>query len=634
MLAKPLLPRPPASLALLAAVGLAMVAVSGLEAKPYAFMSSDEVRPGMRGKGITVFQGTKRDEFDVEILGVMKNTWPKGDMILARLDGGPLVGSGLISGMSGSPIYVEGKLLGAVAYGWGFAKQPLCGITPIRQMLADSGTGGAKPGAHPGAPAGSWSSWDLRRALGWPVEQSLPIPFLRGFGRPNPTRHASRFPRPPETPARSFRGVPGDLRPIATPVMISSVDTRLLTAMRPFFDRFNMVPVQAGSVSPAKGLDVELRPGSAVGIQLIGGDMDMTAVGTVTYRDGDHILAFGHPFVSAGPVQLPMSAAYVHTVVSSSRWSFKLAGGTRVVGRFEQDRPFAMSGRIGKFAPTIPCEVTVTRDQGRRTFNYRYSLVNHKSWSGYLAMIAIASSLFRTEKMEGDMMVEVDMRVGVADRPLPVHVRNQFFNDGWLIWQLMDLGSYVQILQNNPFATATLKSISLKINVSQVRRTASIKSVRVERMFVKPGHKVTVTALLKPFQAPKPIPRRFEFTVPRYVRPGTPITITISNSWTSMMIEYSRAPGKFRPETFEQLVALIERQEPNKNLVLRAAIPEIGLTTHGAAMPDLPGSVLSILANATQTGAEPMLGEIVQRMPTEWIIYGGQAITIFVDKED
>src|SRR5499433_1935176 len=295
------------------AILLISVSSLTLPAQTSQFMSVDEVRPGMKGYGKTVFQGTKIEQFEVELLGVLKNFAPKQDMILARLSGGPLARTGVIAGMSGSPVYIDGKLLGAVAFSFPYATEPIAGLQPIQQVLglldqtnvappkqiaqgpADgSGSGGVLLSESPTA----FVYNQLQKvAEGTPLHQLLlPQSLLSGgFGGTSAPNAAA-------------------LTRIQTPLFVSGATPAALQQFAPFFSAFGFTPVQGGGGGSAQNLGAtpsKLEPGASVNVELIRGDLSWSANGTVTYVDGNKVYAFGHPNLTAGPTDVPMSAGYV-----------------------------------------------------------------------------------------------------------------------------------------------------------------------------------------------------------------------------------------------------------------------------------------------------------------------------------
>ncbi|MFN3467658.1 MAG: SpoIVB peptidase S55 domain-containing protein, partial [Candidatus Brocadiales bacterium] len=334
------------------------------------FLNVDELRPGMKGYGKTVFFGDRILVFDVEILGVLKNWETKNDMILVKLSGGPLEKTGVISGMSGSPVYVEDKVIGAVSYGWGFAKEAIAGVTPIKEMLKvlEAGEAGARRelGAAPDkdAPLGTWESpLEPQEIHQGQMKETL----ASTLGGPQPKADVTL-----------------KMVPIKTPLVVSGFDQRVLKEMSEGLEKYGLFPVQGGGGSAPGGADTamglplaeggqalnqdgsgqvletgKMVPGAAIATILAIGDINASAVGTLTYRSGDNFLAFGHPFIQAGKTDIPMAGAHVHAVIPIQSTSLKLASPTRILGKIFQDSKSALAGTLGRFSTMIPCTIKV-----------------------------------------------------------------------------------------------------------------------------------------------------------------------------------------------------------------------------------------------------------------------------------
>ena len=307
------------------------------------FFPVDELRAGMRGVGKTVFLGTTIEEFQVEIIGVLKNSSPKQDMVLARLSGGPLAETGVMQGMSGSPVYIDGRLLGAVAFGFVSSLEPIAGIQPIAQMVnildQSAGTSVASVGALPPEGVRAFMSRVMTGLrLGDSIERHLLPPSWTAW---SPV-------------AASIETTPG-LQPIRTPLAISGVSSLAVREFSNVFEAFGFTSVQGGGSGSAASLagaeDNEILPGASINAELVRGDISVSANGTVTYVDGDKVYAFGHPFQSTGPTDLPMSKGYVLSLVPNRNTSFKLAVPLEVVGNFDAgpiDRDIRPDWRLGK----------------------------------------------------------------------------------------------------------------------------------------------------------------------------------------------------------------------------------------------------------------------------------------------
>ena len=265
-------------LSLMVVLGLGGVVLAAVPTMPF-----DEVQPGMTGTGRTVFAGTEISTFQVEILGKLPNIGPDQNLILARCSGGPLAETGVLSGMSGSPVFIDGRLIGAVAYSWGFSKEAIAGITPIEEMLAISELSAPAPSARNGG-------LQVDRALLAPMTNA---DSLRTFFEKDLWPVLGRG--------------PGTLA-LSVPLSIAGIGAAGLARVAPGLERAGFTPVQSGSYGRSAAQPPPLEPGSPIGVQLVRGDLEMTATGTVTWVDGDRVLAFGHPLFGLGPIDLPLTA--------------------------------------------------------------------------------------------------------------------------------------------------------------------------------------------------------------------------------------------------------------------------------------------------------------------------------------
>ena len=385
------------------------------------FMSVDEVRPGMKGIARTVFQGTKIDEFEVELLGVLKNFAPKQDMILARLSGGPLSHTGVIAGMSGSPVYVDGKLLGAVAFSFPFATEPIAGIQPIQQML---------------------SLLDQKGSLGTPPQRAS----SGGFPAESPTAFVySQFRKleagtplyqlmlPQSLLASSPFGTaasPASMTRIQTPLFVSGASEAALQQFAPFFSAFGFAPVQgggSGSAAASAAGPANIEPGSSINVELIRGDISWSANGTVTYVDGNKVYAFGHPNLTAGPTDVPMSAGYVISLLPNLQNSFKLAVPLNVVGAFQQDRSTGIAGTLGATSKMIPVSVSV-KSSLNTTNRYQFEVASDRFLTAPLLNFIVFNAITASERALGEMTLYVSGQIHLKNQE-PVNIGNVFSSD-------------------------------------------------------------------------------------------------------------------------------------------------------------------------------------------------------------
>lgn len=573
------------------------------------FMPVDQIKAGMVGVGKTVFSGTQIEEFQVEILGVLKKARPHGDVILARVSGGPLAETGVIKGMSGSPVYIEGKLIGAQAFGWSFSTQPICGIVPIGEMLD------------------LWHLLDVSKQgdledLGDPGglrEMELPMEEVRVPG--DFWQDRLRF--------GAARG--GALTPLETPVMLSGFDERVVELMAPVFEKYGMLPIQAGSVADEE-LEIPFEPGASLAVQLVRGDASISAVGTMTYREGDRIIGFGHPMFLAGGVSFPMSGAYVHSVLPSQITSFKLASVTKQVGALRQDRRSGVAGIIGQEPSMLPIHLTIHyRDRGEFE-TFFFEIIHDKFLSPNLVLWTTLNALLTTGMGMGDITAELDARIAIDGYP-DLQVNNLFAGAGPHAVLASELGQIVELLLQNDLEEADLKSISVDISVENRRRRARISSARADKQMVRPGEEVQVTAFLEPYRG-----EERTLSVPVQVPEDAPegrLALKISDAAASVMWEQKRAPHRFLYHNLVQLLDMLEKLERNDELIVKLVMARSGAVIKGQELPSLPPSALAVLRGSQQEGEGGMTHEVVlveKRVPTDYVLSGQIALPLVVKR--
>ena len=570
-------------------------------------MKPSELRRGMKGKGRTVFHGTTIEQFDVEIVGVMTGTSPGRDMILAKVDAPVLRDGPVAAGMSGSPVYIKGKLIGAVAFTWGFSRDGLCGITPIHEMLADA----AKPTVQPTAPV-------ARR----PVPPGLMAAMTGG--------------RAPAVPGSGS----ATLKPIATPVMVAGCSPKLIEQLAPVMKRLGMVLVQSGGGGGGGAAreadkpkrDTRLRPGSAVGVRMIEGDIDYTAIGTVTHVDGNRVMAFGHPFMDEGDFSAPMTAAWVHGVVPSFEYPFKLAEGAQTVGAIDRDRSTVLAGSLGNTSDMLPVRVNIhLKDRDvKRVFNYR--VLRHRDYSPFLAGVAAYVSYDRLAPMAGEKMVDLAMTIRMRGRA-PLTLDDRFFDDGALVWYLLGMAYELNALDRNRFEKVVVEGVDFNVTVEEGQRTAFIHSMAIDGRRFKPGETVKAVVRLKPHRGAELIEKRFAVKIPEDIPVGTELTILACDGSRAEEIKREAAPGVYAPETLDQLFALVRQLERSDRLILHVALPRQGVSYRGRAMPDLPQSLVRVMGAGNQTGIAPVQDALIKRLRTDYVISGAASIGILVVEE-
>ncbi len=570
--------------------------VFGLE--PGATMPVDQLRRGQVGIGRTVFQGTRIDSFGAEILGVLHNVFGPGiDIILARLSGDPLDDTGVIAGMSGSPVYIDGKLIGAVAYSFGsFSKEPIAGITPIADMQAV-----------------------LERPLKTARDEGRPDTWAPSAGGPNPELTDLSIPEA------------GGLKPVATPLAMSGFSPRVVADLRQEFLRVGLLPVQGGGGVDSTLAQGPFEPGAALGVQLIRGDFSITGIGTLTHRDGDRIIGFGHPMLFGGSTTMPMTAAFIHQVLPSQRLSFKLGTASRPMGVIVQDRAPGVAGIVGQRADMIPARVDVHSPGNRESFSME--ILRNREFSPILMRYAVANALISAEKRSGEATVRTRTRIHLAGYP-PLDLGNIHSGPNVLSDAVLGATSSLGRLMQNPFEPVRLDEVVFSLEVEEEIHAAHIESIRLRKTRFRPGDRVRVTILLHPYLG-TPETVETELRLPAEARSGK-LILRASSAEQHRRLESKRAPGEYAPRDFEHLIRLLKNGDRNDTLIIDLLSLRRGVTVQGKEVTSLPPSVLSALRFSGRSGDIKSVEQTVlhrSRVRTDYALSGSQTVIIYVDRE-
>lgn len=600
-----------------------LVFSSKLSAQDSKFMSVDEVQRGMKGFGRTVFQGTTIEQFDVEVLGVLKNFAPKQDMILVRLAGGPLEKTGVIAGMSGSPVYINGKLVGAVAFAFPFAKEPIAGVQPIEQMfrMLDVKSSKAPQVARGGG--------------GLPAES--PAAFVLGqYQKITEGRPLSQLLLPQSLWSTSpFQtGAGPSLLPIQTPLFVSGVSRVALREFAPVFGAFGFTPVQAGvgggaARQPAAASKIE--PGSSVNVELIRGDLSWSANGTVTYVEGNKVYAFGHPNLGAGPTDVPMSAGYVISLLPNVQNSFKLAVPLDVVGAFQQDRSTGIAGTLGDKSKMIPVDITLTSSQ--KTVNkYHFEVAEDRFLTPALMNFTVLNAITATERALGEMTVSISGTIHLKNHE-PINIGNVFSGDmnGPLMASTAAV-SPVQYLMTSGYDGVVIEKVDLQITAIDRKTNAQLESIAVDKTEVTPGDMITLTTYLRSTNGDITIERN-PIQVPAGLSAGS-IQLLVGDGTSLTASELRRVPSTV-PSGLEQVINELNKLRKNDRLYVKIIGSEPGVMIGGQELPSLPPSMEAVI-NTDRSSSQSVSGtrnstireyELPQ---SKYVIQGQRALNLTV----
>jgi SpoIVB peptidase S55 len=589
-----------------------------------SLMPIDEIKPGMIGTGRTVFEGSEMKDFKVHILGVLKNVQaPQRNLILAKLEGGPLAETGVIAGMSGSPVYIDGRLIGAVSYSIGaFPKEPIAGITPIAEMIeATADTTGRRGTSRAGAQA----------RLELPVTPE----HLAAAIRANYTRVARFADRPADVqafglPVSSGSRMGALLRPIATPLVLSGMDSATSDLVASMFHEAGFTPMLSGGaggdVAPDTG---PLRPGDPVGVSLLGGDSEMGATGTVTYVDGDRVYAFGHPFFNFGPTAFPLTRAHVYVTLPSLMSSFKIATMGEVVGTMRQDRATAIAGTLGKGPAVIP--VTITLDNGRApTRTFRYTAVNDQLFTPLLTYVALFNTLGNYERQFGPMTFIVKGKA-TFDKHADLAYEDIFTGDGTIPAASAYVAGPITLLLANDVEPVTVKGVELTVTTSEESRSATIERVWLDEVHPRAGRTVPLKVLTRSYRGAEKIS-----TIPIEIPANASgqLTVMVTDGKQLNQIEQRELRRSVQPTSVAQMIKLLNQSHRNNRVYVRLLTGTPGAVINGEALTSLPPSVLAVLEGDRSSGSftpirSAALGEWELAMDSA--ISGTRVLTIDLD---
>lgn len=581
-------------------VGLLLLAGSAQsQTTPTQFMDTKEIVPGMRGFGLSVFEGSRIDTFSVEVLGVMKNMfYAKHDLIMVRISGPYVDKAGVIAGMSGSPVYIDGKLVGALAYSFGqLPKEPIGAVTPISQML------------------------EIQKAF------TTDSPHQENLGDSETINEPGQGLRDRASPSGAAQPLSTGsfLKPISVPMVCSGFDPAVLRLFDETFRKKGLIPIQGGggSIQGTAGSITAhtLEPGSAVAVQLIRGDFNLSATGTVTYRDGKTILAFGHPFLWTGALDVPMAKAEIITVIPDLASSTKLSNTTDAVGSVLWDHTNGLYGELGRSARMIPVHI-VYQSGAQPADKYDFEVMMGKEWTPTLVNMAVSNTILGRGRLGGERTIRLEGRVGMKGRS-DIVLHDLFSGQLTLPAMTSDVTGLLSTVLENPFVTPHIESIDITLHSSNERRTAQIEGVWYDRNEVVPGDTLGVTVFLRPYRGDRVV-KKIAIPLPKNMEGGV-LQVLVGTGQAVTQHELRSTPHRFRPEEANQLITLLNNQRTNNDIYIRLYQSNPGGAVKGTEMTGLPPSVLSVMNSDRTNGSFIPINELVlveARIETDYVVTG------------
>lgn len=573
-------------LAVLVTLALAGLPLAAPRAQQQAFMPIDEVRPGMVGVGRTVYAGEAKEEFRAHVIGVLRNVVAPGrDLVLARLEGDPLPRTGVMQGMSGSPVYIDGRLLGAVSYALGaFPREPIAGITPIAEMIDAVDRAGPRVSAR-----------DLQ--LSWPV---TPDDVYAALGRIAERAAAPLGPLPVGAsivgPASVAELAPM-LRPIGAAMVLSGLEPEVSGRLRAALAPAGVSP-QAPPGAANGGRASRLEPGDAVGMSLVRGDMENGATGTVTWVDGDRVYAFGHPFLNLGPTEMAMTQAQVLTVLPSLDTSMKIAAMGPVIGTMGQDRTTAVGGTLGRLPNELEVHLKLVQTSGAER-DFTFYVLQDEQLTSLFAYVAVFNTLVSFERQSGPLSIAATGSASFGEAG-EVRIEDFFSGPGAVGAAANALTNALAQAASNTFRSVTPERLDLRLDLSEAQQTATIERAWLDTTRPTAGETHMLHVLLRHYRGET---ETISLPITMPARPRDGLTLLVSDAATLMAREQrDLRPG--RPTSWDAMLRQMNDRPKQNRLYVRLIAEDTGTVVGGETLPALPPSVRSVLgADATVTSA-------------------------------
>ncbi|NLI01383.1 MAG: hypothetical protein GX446_18045 [Chthonomonadales bacterium] len=585
-----------------------------------------QIRPGMKGYGLTVFHGSKIERFDVTVVAVVRNgslIAPGHDMILIRMSGGPMTqrGANLIRGMSGSPIYLNGKCIGAFSQGEPTTKEPLGGVTPIMDML---------------------EAWDPK------------LPERIEARTSDTTRPRVVELRPPiRCGQRTIRRIAFDsrerswatastlhLRPCTGMVTFTGGSPRMLRRVKELLEPYGVDVMQAPAGRSGSVGGGSLQPGAAFATLLMKGDVETGATGTVTYRRGNRLLGFGHPFLGMGPINAPICPATVHDVYPLNAGSYKISTPGPVLGMTQQDRPFGVSGVVGQKPSMIPITVNVDDRTTGRARVYRMDAVWHPNLTAGLVSLGVGSAIADMHGTPGPVMARIETVVEAEE--LGRIERRNFAYDARAVdlAATADLDAILNVVTNNPFGPLSVRSAAVSCVIEAGRRTATLERVAVKSNRYEPGDTVQVEVTLRPYRG-EPVVRSTSLVIPE-ATPAGQVTLTVrgggappslSLGGITLRPSTGATSEQSPPANVRQMMDRLLERESGDEIGVRLSLPTSAVAADGRTLTGLPPTLDSALRSPRFAGTRLDRDEVRAVIRTDWVVTGQQTLTIQVQRE-
>jgi len=583
-----------------------------------ALFNLEDLRPGMKGTARTVFSGTETEEFGVEVLGVLPGfPGPRQSAIIARLTGANVEKTGVFAGMSGSPVWIDGKLVGAIAFSFPFSKEPIAGITPIKQMI-DLFDRGSENNTKPKEP----------RAVSF--SQLAATDFKAKLPKPEVSSVSLMAPVSAGSPLIPLLGQ--QMTPIATPLVFSGITQESLAVFSPQLMASGLLPVSgaggSAAITPMGSVDDKtFPPGSSISVQLVRGDYSLAASGTVTLRDGDRIYAFGHPFLSLGSSDMPMTETSIVTVIPNVNNSFKLAVPGKMVGAISQDRASGIFGLLRQSPRMIPVKVNLHTSRDR-TETYSYEIANDAFLTPLLLNLTLFNTITSSERALGDSTISLKGQIKVKGQDA-IEIDRRFSANNSAVLAAGSVAGPVSTLLTSGFDDVQLDGITLDIASTDSKYAATLERVALDRTEVRRGEKIEVQAYVRTESG-----KQFVQRIPVQIPEDAPVGQLLVFVGDGGALQEGSPTKAFVPQDLGQLVRTINTVKKSDRLYVKLFRITSGAVIGTSELPNLPPSVVATLnSERTSGGYTPTVLSPVSETelaPADFVISGQQLIAIDV----
>jgi hypothetical protein len=524
----------------------------------------EQVRPGMQGYAYTIFAGDQVEKFDLQVIGVMPNfLGPKQSIILVQLKGPKVEHTGVVAGMSGSPVYLDGKLAGALSLKLGvFTKEPIAGVTPIADVLA----GGALQGS---------------------LEGPLSVDFA----------------------SRAGLGSGAELRSIETPLVFSGFQPAAIEKFSGQLNGLGFVAAQGGT-TPARPDDGKLAPGDMAGMVLVQGDVSINSACTVTAVEADRVFLCGHPFLNLGDVRLPMARSRVLTTLSSDLASTKIVNVGGPIGTITGDHLTAVTGRLGAPPAMIPMELTTRSAIGVKTLHAE--IVNHPKLTPLLVALTAFNGLTQNAVYGEATTLKLNAEIRLKGHT-PVEIENTFapndtMNPDSMPVALSVMSAFMRLF-SNPFEKVEVEKISMNVESVPGRQSYTIESAWLEKGEAAPGETLRLRVLLRPYRG-TPRVEETALRIPEQVTRGMTLRVMVSDAdWMNRASRGFAGTGAGSPEGLDPLISLINKERRNDRLYVGLFVPSPTMLWDDKELPNVPLSQINAVDGRPAPGSVQILRE-------------------------